>query len=470
MKQPIAPEHIDTFYFLGIGGIGMSALARYFHCNGYQVLGYDHTPSPLTRQLEQEGIAIQYTDDTRIVETLSPEQTIVVRTPAVPNDESIYCYLRQHHFTIQKRAETLGLVTQSLRALCVAGTHGKTTTSTILAHILHDSHIGSNAFLGGISQNYGTNLLIDQQSPYVVVEADEYDRSFHYLSPHISVITAVDPDHLDIYGTSQAYTESFVHYASLVKQALVVKKSVLEAIPAIGTAGVPHTYTYAINEPADFYADHIQVTDGQILFDFHTPDSTLTNLQLGVPIWVNIENSVAAMAVAHLVGATDEELRNGLSTFNGVYRRFNIHVNTPQLAYIDDYAHHPTELKASIQSVRQLYPHRHLIGIFQPHLYTRTRDFADDFARVLSGLDEVILLPIYPAREQPIAGVNSELLLEKITTPKALVTKDQLIPYLLDRIHDCSAQQQPCAVLSVGAGDIDRLVPTITQAFSTSTL
>lgn len=270
MKQPIAPEHIDTLYFLGIGGIGMSALARYFHINGYRVLGYDHTPSPLTQQLEQEGITIQYTDDTQIVETLSPEQTIVVRTPAVPDNENIYCYLRQHRFTIQKRAETLGLVTQSLLALCVAGTHGKTTTSTILAHILHNSHIGANAFLGGISQNYGTNLLIDQQSKYVVVEADEYDRSFLHLTPYISVITAVEPDHLDIYGTPLSYMDSFVQYASLVKQALVVKKSVLEAIPAIGTTGVPHTYSYAINEPADFYADHIRVYNGQILFDFHT--------------------------------------------------------------------------------------------------------------------------------------------------------------------------------------------------------
>ncbi len=466
MKQPIAPEHIDTLYFLGIGGIGMSALARYFHINGYRVLGYDHTPSPLTQQLEQEGITIQYTDDTQIVETLSPEQTIVVRTPAVPDNENIYCYLRQHRFTIQKRAETLGLVTQSLLALCVAGTHGKTTTSTILAHILHNSHIGANAFLGGISQNYGTNLLIDQQSKYVVVEADEYDRSFLHLTPYISVITAVEPDHLDIYGTPLSYMDSFVQYASLVKQALVVKKSVLEAIPAIGTTGVPHTYSYAINEPADFYADHIRVYNGQILFDFHTPDTTLTDLLLGVPVWVNIENSVAAMAVAYIVGATNEELRTGLSTFNGVYRRFNIHVNTPQVAYIDDYAHHPTELRACIQSVRQLYPDRHLIGIFQPHLYTRTRDFADDFAQVLSDLDEVILLPIYPAREQPVTGVNSELLLGKINAPKVLVNKDQLIPHLLKRVHECSAQQQPCAVLSVGAGDIDRLVPTITQALS----
>lgn len=457
-------KEIKTYYFLGIGGIGMSALARYFAARGARVMGYDRTPSDLTRELEAEGITVQYSDDIQAVEQLSPAETIVVRTPAVPTDEPIFCYFREHGFTIQKRAETLGAITQDMRALCVAGTHGKTTTSTILAHILHSSHVGANAFLGGISNNYNSNLLLDNQTDIVVVEADEYDRSFHHLHPYISAITAVDPDHLDIYGTPLAYMESFIHYASLIEEALVVKKSVLDAIPALGTAGARHTYTYSVNESADFYASGIRVIDGQILFDFNTPHSTLTNMQLGVPVWVNIENSVAAMAIAYLMGATEAELREGLRSYSGVYRRFNVHVNTPKVAYIDDYAHHPTELRASIDSVRKLYPDRHLIGIFQPHLYTRTRDFADDFAKVLTTLDEAILLPIYPAREEPIKGVTSDLLYSKMTCPKALVKKEQLAPYISARVHECVASGQACAVISLGAGDIDRLVPQIAKA------
>lgn len=455
---------IHTFYFLGIGGIGMSALARYFASQGKCVMGYDKTPSPLTRELEAEGIAIQYDDDIHAIASLSPDDTLVVRTPAVPSDEEIYQYFRAHPFSIQKRAEVLGAVTRTKRALCVAGTHGKTTTSTILAHILHASHVGTGAFLGGISENYHSNLLIDNRSDFVVVEADEYDRSFHHLAPYMSVITGVDPDHLDIYGTPLAYMDSFVHYASLVRECIVVKKKVLNAIPALGKSA-KHVFTYAVDDSeADFYADHIRVADGQIRFDFHTPSNTLADMQLGVPVWVNIENSVAAMALAHLAGASDEELRKGLASYAGVYRRFNVHVNTPQVAYVDDYAHHPTELQASIESVRCLYPTRHLIGVFQPHLYTRTRDFADDFARVLSTLDEVILLPIYPAREEPIAGVSSELLYSKLTCAKALVSKEQLVSCLVARTRECTAQGQACAVLTVGAGDIDRLVPQITQA------
>ncbi len=456
--------NIQTIYFLGIGGIGMSALARYFMAQGIRVLGYDRTPSPLTHELEEEGIAIQYTDDIQPVEQLSPDTTLVVRTPAVPTEEPIYRYFREHRFLIQKRAEALGLVTRTMRALCVAGTHGKTTTSTMLAHILHASHVGANAFLGGIANNYHSNLLIDKHSGFVVVEADEYDRSFHQLSPYMSIITSIDPDHLDIYGTPSAYMESFVHYASLVQEALVVKKSVLNAVPALGTAGTKYVYTYAVGEQADFYADHIRVNDGQIVFDYHMQGNTLADMQLGVPVWINIENSVAAMAVAHLAGATDEELRMGLASFNGVYRRFNIHMQTPQVAYIDDYAHHPTELNASIESVHRLYPTRHLIGVFQPHLYTRTRDFADDFARVLSKLDEVILLPVYPAREQPIQGVSSEMLLGKITCPKTLVSKEQLPACLAEKARQYTANQQPCAIITLGAGDIDRLVPVITKA------
>ncbi len=456
----------DTFYFLGIGGIGMSALARYFAAQGCRVCGYDHTPSPLTRALEQEGITVQYDDSMRIVQTLDPHTTLVVRTPAVPSEEQIYRYLRDHHFTIQKRAEVLGQITRWKKALCVAGTHGKTTTSTMLAHILHSSHEGASAFLGGIANNYGTNLLIDNKSDWVVVEADEYDRSFHHLTPYMSVITSVDPDHLDVYGTPIAYRESFMHYASLIRHALVVKKQVLDAIPALGTASAKQVFTYAVNEKADYYADNIQETEGGIRFDYHAPNGVINAVNLGVPVWVNIENSVAAMAMASLAGATAEELRCGVESFSGVYRRFNRHLQTPEIVYIDDYAHHPTELNASIESVKRLYPNRHIIGVFQPHLYSRTRDFADDFARILSHLDEVVLLPIYPARELPIEGITSELLLGKIGCEKALVEKQGLVAHLRKRVQDLVSKGQACVVMTLGAGDIDRLVDDITRALT----
>lgn len=453
-------NQIQTYYFLGIGGIGMSALARYFAAKGARVLGYDRTPSPLTKELEAEGIAVQYDDTLDTVKALDIANTIVVRTPAVPEDFAVYVWLREQGFQILKRAEVLGLVTRSERALCVAGTHGKTTTSTMLAHILHQSHVGANAFMGGIANNYGTNLLLDQASDLVVVEADEFDRSFHHLTPYISVITSMDPDHLDIYGTEDAYRESFMHYASLVQEALVIKSGLKFHVESLKA----RVYTYAVGEQADFYADNVQVRDGEIRFDFYTPNGKVADIQLGVPVWVNIENGVAAMAVAWLMGATDEELRSGMSTFSGVYRRFNMHVNTPRVTYVDDYAHHPMELKASIESVRKLYPNRHVIGVFQPHLFTRTRDFADEFAEVLSTLDEVALLPIYPAREEPIAGVNSECLLEKIATKRALVLPNILAKYLRERVKNCISKGKPSVVITMGAGDIDRLVNDITKS------
>ena len=452
---------IDTYYFLGIGGIGMSALARYFAAQGFRVMGYDRTPSPLTESLEEEGIAVQYDDSLDRVEQLEQTKTIVVRTPAVPEDMALYVWLREQGFTILKRAEVLGMITRQQRALCVAGTHGKTTTSTILAHILHPSHVGTNAFLGGIANNYNTNLLLDSKSDYVVVEADEFDRSFHHLTPYISVITSMDPDHLDIYGTEEAYRESFVHYAGLVEHALVVKSGLSSKVESLKA----RVYTYAVGEHADFYADNIRVEDGQIFFDFHTPNTQcpISNIHLGVPVWVNIENSVAAMAVAWLVGATEEELRQGVSSFAGVYRRFNIHLNTPQVAYIDDYAHHPQELAATVESVRRLYPDRYVIGVFQPHLFSRTRDFADAFAEVLNQLDEVALLPIYPAREEPIVGVTSEWLMDKMTVKRALVLPTILPKYIRERAKTCLAQGKNIVVMTMGAGDIDRQVSEITQ-------
>ena len=453
-------NQIHTYYFLGIGGIGMSALARYFAAKGYRVLGYDRTASPLTESLEAEGIEVQYDDSLDRVAALDLQTTVVVRTPAVPEDMAVYVWLKEKGFRILKRAEVLGIVTRSERALCVAGTHGKTTTSTMLAHILHQSHVGANAFMGGIANNYGTNLLLDQESDLVVVEADEFDRSFHHLIPYISVITSMDPDHLDIYGTEEAYRESFMHYASLVQEALVVKSGLKFNVESLKAK----VYTYAVGEQADFYADNVQVLDGEIRFDFYTPMGKVADIQLGVPVWVNIENGVAAMAVAWLMGATDEELRSGMSTFSGVYRRFNMHVNTPQVTYVDDYAHHPMELKASIESVRKLYPNRYVIGVFQPHLFTRTRDFVDEFAEVLSTLDEVALLPIYPAREEPIAGVNSEWLLEKIATKRALVLPNILAKYLRERVKNCISKGKPSVVITMGAGDIDRLVNDITKS------
>jgi UDP-N-acetylmuramate--alanine ligase len=456
----MAENKIDTYYFLGIGGIGMSALARYFASEGCRVLGYDRVCTPLTTELEAEGIAVQYDDRLDWVEGLDVEKTLVVRTPAVPEDAAVYVWLREHGFHIVKRAELLGEVTRQKKALCVAGTHGKTTTSTILAHILYGSHAGANAFLGGIANNYGTNLLLNKESDVVVVEADEFDRSFHHLTPYMSVITSMDPDHLDIYGTEAAYRASFEQYAGLVEHALVVKSSLRLNVETLKA----RVYTYSVGEKADFYADNVRVKDGEIWFDFYTPESKVADIQLGVPVLVNVENSVAAMALAVLMGATEEELRDGMRSFMGVYRRFNVHVNTPRVTYIDDYAHHPQELKATIDSVRYLYPERYVIGVFQPHLYSRTRDFADGFAEVLSGLDEVALLPIYPAREEPIEGVTSEWLMEKIGTKRALVLPNILAKYLRERVKQCMAQGKDCVVVTMGAGDISDQVNDIEKA------
>ena len=443
----LSAQDIQNFYFLGIGGIGMSALARYFKRQGYPVFGYDRTPSELTHELEAEGIEIVYGNDQLEIGEgrlkIDPVHTLVVRTPAVPEENRIYTYLREQGFDIRKRAEVLGLVTRQLKALCVAGTHGKTTTSTMIAHLMAPT----NAFLGGISLNYDTNLLVDTNSEYVVVEADEYDRSFHQLKPYISVVTAVDADHLDIYGTEEAYREAFAHYTSLITGALVMKQGI--ALEPRLQPGVK-CYTYGMENAAN-----IRVTDGTIIFDYVSPLATIRDISLGVPIWVNIENALAAITVALLAGVQEEQIKQRMASFKGVWRRFNIHVNTPRVAYVDDYAHHPQEIATAIDSVRKLYPERKLIGVFQPHLYTRTRDFAEEFARVLHTMDELILLPIYPAREEPIPGVTSEILGGKV------VEKKDLIPHLKELIAN---SQEPIAILTVGAGDIDRLVPDIAHA------
>lgn len=453
---------VNTIYFLGIGGIGMSALARYFAAKGYRVLGYDRTSSALTQELQNEGVTIEYGDDCSLVESLVQGETLVVRTPAVPADQPQFVWLSTHEFPIMKRAAVLGWLTRMSKSLCVAGTHGKTTTSTLLAHIVHNSSVGCSAFLGGISNNYNTNLLIDTQSEYVVAEADEYDRSFHQLSPYISVITSMDPDHLDIYGTEESYNASFMHYASLVSNSLVVKYG----LDFSNSDLKAKLFTYDVeNREADFYACNIRFESGVIVFDFITPTGVMADMYLHVPAWVNIENSVAALSVAYLLGLTEHELRDGLSSFSGVYRRFNVHVNNDKVCYIDDYAHHPEELKASIRSVKMLYPDRKVIVAFQPHLYSRTHDFADGFAQSLSLADTLLLLPIYPARELPMPGVTSEWLLSMMPSvmDAMIVQKPDLVEQILASVNRWLSDNKSVVVMTLGAGDIDRLVNDIKQ-------
>ena len=446
-----------NIYFLGIGGIGMSAIARYFAAKGYAVAGYDRTRSRLCEELEAEGIAIHYTDDVAQIapEFLHNESTLVVYTPAIPAEHSEFVYFRQHGFTIEKRAQVLGEITRVERGLCVAGTHGKTTTSTMLAHLLKQSHVDCNAFLGGIAKNYTSNLMLSDTSDLVVIEADEFDRSFHHLTPYMAVVTAVDADHLDIYGTHEAYLESFAHFTSLIVEGgcLIMKK---------GIALQPHLgndvklYTYSATEQADFYAENVRIGNGTIVFDFVTPTETIADIELGVPVQVNIENGVAAMAVAWLNGVSADELRSGMRSFAGIRRRFEIWLKTDRLTIIDDYAHHPAELEASIKSVKALYADKKVLGVFQPHLYTRTRDFYQEFAAALSHLDEAMLVELYPAREEPIAGISSQTIYDEITCPKTLTTKAELINVLKTKHFD--------VLLTLGAGDLDAMLPQIVES------
>ena len=448
---------IQSVYFVGAGGIGMSALVRYFLSKGKRVAGYDRTPSELTARLMAEGAQIHYEEDVALIpdECKNPATTLVVYTPAVPATHVELVYFREHGFEVHKRAQVLGLITRSSKALCVAGTHGKTTTSTLTAHLLHQSAIGCTAFLGGISKNYGTNLLLSQDSPYTVIEADEFDRSFHQLSPYMSVITATDPDHLDIYGTYEAYLESFRHYTSLIQPggALILHTG-LSLQPDVQT-GV-RVYTYSRDE-GDFHAENIRIGGGEIYIDFVAPDARINDIRLGVPVSINIENGVAAMALAHLNGVTDEEIRRGMDSFRGVDRRFDFKLKTDRIVFLSDYAHHPAEIAQCVRSMRELYNDRKLTGIFQPHLYTRTRDFYQEFADSLSLLDEVILTEIYPAREQPIPGVTSQLIYDHLRPgiEKTLCRKEDVLNLLA---------RKPVEVLIVlGAGDLDNYAPAITQ-------
>ena len=440
----------------------MSALARYFYTKGFQVAGYDRTETKLTSELQTEGITVSFNQDVDEIPFVftKPENTLIIITPAIPNDHPQLRYFQENNFTIQKRAQVLGDITRQSKGICIAGTHGKTTTSTITAHLLYQSQVSCNAFLGGIANNYNTNLLLSAESNLVVIEADEYDRSFHQLSPYMAVITSVDPDHLDIYETPKAFHESFEYFTSLIRPggALIMRKGI-DIVPQL-QKGVK-LYTYSMNDGGDFSADNIRTVKGEIHFDFVTPNDRISDVRLGVPVQINVENSVAAMALAWLNGVSHEELRTGISSFSGIYRRFNVVYKSDKIVYMDDYAHHPSELKASISSIRNLYPTRKITGIFQPHLYTRTRDFAPAFAEALSQLDELILLDIYPARELPIEGVDSDLILRDVKLKnKTLCSKENLLPLLKEKDLD--------VLVTFGAGDIDKMVPLIREQLKKS--
>ncbi|WP_297271640.1 UDP-N-acetylmuramate--L-alanine ligase [uncultured Bacteroides sp.] len=448
-------KDIHSVYFVGAGGIGMSALIRYFLAKGMAVGGYDRTPSKLTERLIAEGAQIHYEENAELIpnDFRDKAHTLVVYTPAIPQEHAELAYFRNNGFEIHKRAQVLGMLTHSSRGLCVAGTHGKTTTSTMAAHLLHQSHVGCNAFLGGISKNYGTNLLLSATSPYTVIEADEFDRSFHWLSPWISVVTATDPDHLDIYGTREAYLESFRHYTSLIQPGGALIAHTGLALQPDLQPGVK-LYTYSRDE-GDFHAENIRIGGGEIFIDFVAPDTRINNIQLGVPVSINIDNGVAAMALAHLSGVSDEEIKAGMASFRGVDRRFDFKLKTDKIVLLSDYAHHPAEIAQSVKSIRELYRDKKITAIFQPHLYTRTRDFYRDFADSLSLLDEVILTDIYPAREKPIPGISSQLIYDNLRPgiEKTLCRKEDVLNLLKDKPLE--------VVIVLGAGDLDNYVPEI---------
>ena len=448
---------LKAVYFIGAGGIGMSALVRYFLSIGKKVAGYDRTASELTQKLIEEGAAIHYEES---VESIPSDfhdvaTTLIIYTPAIPANHAELTYFKNNGFTIQKRSQVLGMLTQSGKGLCVAGTHGKTTTSTMTAHLLHQSSVGCNAFLGGISKNYGTNLLLSEESEYIVIEADEFDRSFHWLTPFVTVITATDADHLDIYGTKEAYLESFNHYTSLIRQggSLIIRKGIeLESRIQEGVT----LYTYS-REEGDFHAENVRIGNGEIIFDYISPFGNIKDIQLGVPVAINIENGIAAMALAQISGANNNEIKAAMASFKGVDRRFDFKIKNNNVVFLSDYAHHPEELKQSILSMRALYKDKKITGIFQPHLYTRTRDFYQEFAESLSLLDEVILTEIYPARELPIKGVSSRLIYDQLRPDmeKTLCQKEEIL--------DILKQKRIEVLMTLGAGDIENYVQPICE-------
>ena len=450
-------EDIQSVYFVGAGGIGMSALVRYFLSRKVVVAGYDRTPSELTEQLRKEGALIHYDENERLIpyECRDPKHTLVVYTPAIPENHRELSYFRAEGFSVQKRAEVLGVLTRSMKGLCVAGTHGKTTTSTMAAHILRECQGGCNAFLGGISKNFDSNYLLDKESPYVVIEADEFDRSFHHLTPYASVITATDPDHLDIYGTKEAYLESFRHYSSLIQPggALVIHRD-LEMTEDLQD-GV-RRYDYSRDE-GDFHAENLRIGGGHIVFDFVSPFENIKDVELGVPVSINIENGIAAMALAQIAGCKADDIRRAMLSFAGVQRRVDFQIKTDKLVFLSDYAHHPAEIRQSIQSLREVFTGRKISAIFQPHLYTRTRDFYKEFAESLSLLDEVLLLDIYPARELPLPGVTSRLIFDALRPDmeKQMVMKAELPALVEKKDFD--------VLMVLGAGDVDNSVPLLTD-------
>ena len=445
-------------YFIGIGGIGMSAIARYCNFKGCKVSGYDRTPSELTRALESEGIAVHYEDDIRMIPG-NAEETLVIYTPAIPKDMGELVYVRTHGYKVVKRSRMLGEISRGQRCLAVAGTHGKTTTSTLLAHIFTSEGTGCSAFLGGISKNYGTNLLMSR-TPTIVAEADEFDRSFLQLHPEIAIITSMDADHLDIYSDISHVHEAFRAFASQVSGTLIIKKGL--AITGEHTEAKILTYSFT-DSSADFHAENAVCDEyGHFVFDLKWPGGMLGKCRCGVPGWVNAENSVAASAAALAYGLAPEKVREALATFSGVKRRFDIHFNTPGCSYIDDYAHHPAEISSAISSMRDIFPGRKITAVFQPHLYTRTRDFADEFAAALGKADELVLLGIYPAREEPIPGVSSEMIFDKVGLgKKTLLDKEGLLPWLEKADTD--------VLVTFGAGDIDRFTGPITELLKRKT-
>ena len=450
-------KDIKAVYFIGAGGIGMSAIARYFLYKGLDVAGYDRTPSNLARELEKEGMPIHYEENIdAIPQTFrNPRTTLVVFTPAVSADHKELAFFRENGFNIEKRAQILGRLTSIHKGLCFAGTHGKTSTSTMCAHIMHRSSVGCNAFLGGISKNYNTNYIFSDKSDFVVIEADEFDRSFHWLRPWMSVITSTDPDHLDIYGTKEAYLEGFRHYTELIQPggALIIHCD-LELKPNVGS-GVK-IYDYG-KTSGDFHAENILIADGMITFDFISPVENVPNIELGQPIPINIENGIAAMAIAQLNGCNAEELRTGMKTYRGVDRRFDFKIKNSRHVFLSDYGHHPREVLQSAKSLKEIYPNRKITVIFQPHLYTRTLDFHKEFAQALSNFDEVILTEIYPAREEPIPGVSSKLIYDNLAPgiDKQIIRKDDVLEFVSQRDFD--------VLLVLGAGNLDDYVPQITK-------
>lgn len=465
--------NFKSVYFIGAGGIGMSALVRYFLHAGYTVAGYDRTETPLTRTLCQEGALLHYIDDVNLIPEACRQKdtTLVVYTPAIPADHSELLFFQREKFNIQKRAQVLGTLTRQMRGLCVAGTHGKTTTTSMAAHLLHQSHVGCNAFLGGITKNYGTNYLLKEKptennqkaeeiaqkadADFVVIEADEFDRSFHHLRPYATVITATDADHLDIYGTEEAYLESFAHYTSLIQPGGFLIQHTGLKMKARPQEGVT-TFSYSRDE-GDFHAENVRIGNGRIVFNLVSPIENIADVELGVPVSINIENGIAAMALAQIAGATGEEIRRAMLSFAGVDRRFDFKIKNEHCVFLSDYAHHPEEIRQSIVSIREVFNGRKLTGIFQPHLFTRTRDFYKEFAAALSLLDELILLDIYPAREAPIPGVTSDIIRKELRPemPCLLAHKEELPTLVADGQYD--------VLMLLGAGDADDYCPELTQ-------